>query len=156
MTFLRLLTVFLLSLVVYAQDDKSCAANSTEGGADCLDSEKLCSFWSQRGECEKNPEYMMQHCPKSCNACKNTGYVDEPKQVPNDDDDFGVKQASDNAYGAQIEKALDDMKIYFRELRTNPQTDDKTMELLEHCKNQHENCAYWKILGECDNVSIEL
>ena len=30
------------------------------------DSDENCGFWAENGECEKNPNYMIQNCAKSC------------------------------------------------------------------------------------------
>lgn len=35
----------------------------------CKDLNQYCSYWQSQGECEKNPAYMNQNCPTSCNAC---------------------------------------------------------------------------------------
>lgn len=48
-----------------------------------LDYNRLCQFWSDLGECEKNPFWMRPHCPKSCGSCGETlGDVFAPKDKP--------------------------------------------------------------------------
>ena len=32
-----------------------------------------CPEWSRDGECQKNPDFMLKHCRKSCKVCKGTG-----------------------------------------------------------------------------------
>eukprot|EP00040_Diaphanoeca_grandis_P001787 m.19555 g.19555 ORF g.19555 m.19555 type:complete len:389 (-) comp12515_c0_seq1:262-1428(-) len=39
---------------------------------DCEDKNDNCSWWKEIGECEKNPGYLLQNCPKSCNFCRAT------------------------------------------------------------------------------------
>ena len=45
------------------------------GGSTCLDSSEACKVWASRGECVKNPEYMlggiasMGMCREACGAC---------------------------------------------------------------------------------------
>lgn len=42
------------------------------GGLDvCEDDQKECGPWAKQGECENNPAYLHQHCPKSCNMCRS-------------------------------------------------------------------------------------
>jgi len=35
----------------------------------CKDNSNNCPYWSQIGECRKNPAYMLQYCKKSCRQC---------------------------------------------------------------------------------------
>merc|ERR1719427_1445714 len=35
----------------------------------CVDDNKHCPDWSKSGECEKNPDYMLVNCRKSCKVC---------------------------------------------------------------------------------------
>lgn len=39
------------------------------GGGQCMDNHQLCGYWSKRGECSKNPNWMLVNCQKSCNQC---------------------------------------------------------------------------------------
>ncbi len=38
----------------------------------CRDANENCAFWSNDGECEINPVYMLDFCRLSCNACQVT------------------------------------------------------------------------------------
>ncbi|XP_035204705.1 zinc metalloproteinase nas-13-like [Stegodyphus dumicola] len=38
----------------------------------CVDSNSQCRGWAERGECEKNPTWMLTNCRKSCNQCRRT------------------------------------------------------------------------------------
>jgi len=38
----------------------------------CEDKNENCTWWAEIGECEKNPGYLLQNCPKSCNYCRAT------------------------------------------------------------------------------------
>ncbi|XP_031563373.1 zinc metalloproteinase nas-15-like [Actinia tenebrosa] len=42
---------------------------STGGNNDCVDNDKNCAYWASKGECEKNPTYMLKECKKSCKKC---------------------------------------------------------------------------------------
>merc|ERR1712142_1119617 len=35
----------------------------------CEDNHNRCAEWAARGECEKNPNYMLRNCKKSCKVC---------------------------------------------------------------------------------------
>ena len=41
----------------------------------CVDTNNMCFFWSQSGECEKNPNYMHVNCALSCGKCTATQSV---------------------------------------------------------------------------------
>merc|ERR1739844_727520 len=45
--------------------------SEAEAGEDvpCVDNSKHCPVWSKTGECEKNPDYMLVNCRKSCKVC---------------------------------------------------------------------------------------
>ncbi|XP_074654673.1 von Willebrand factor A domain-containing protein 2-like [Tubulanus polymorphus] len=40
-------------------------------GDECGDGHKSCAGWAKRGECRKNPKYMLMKCKKSCGLCKS-------------------------------------------------------------------------------------
>lgn len=53
---------------------ESAAAAGGDGGASsaagpCRDLQSDCAGWAQRGECSKNPKYMLSSCRKSCGVC---------------------------------------------------------------------------------------
>ena len=35
----------------------------------CADNNNNCNYWSNVGECSRNPGYMLHHCKKSCGLC---------------------------------------------------------------------------------------
>lgn len=39
------------------------------GGGSCADNDRNCNYWARRGECNKNPNYMLVNCKKSCGKC---------------------------------------------------------------------------------------
>jgi len=39
------------------------------GNGECNDVHSNCPLWALRGECSKNPKYMLSHCKSSCGAC---------------------------------------------------------------------------------------
>ncbi|KAK7090224.1 uncharacterized protein [Littorina saxatilis] len=48
------------------------ASTSTTTASNCTDRSRHCSWWSSRGECEKNPRYMRSNCKLSCGRCAST------------------------------------------------------------------------------------
>ena len=34
------------------------------------DSHELCEEWAGGGECERNPDFMLDRCPRSCHVCE--------------------------------------------------------------------------------------
>eukprot|EP00545_Synedropsis_sp_CCMP1620_P005313 CAMPEP_0119004118 /NCGR_PEP_ID=MMETSP1176-20130426/962_1 /TAXON_ID=265551 /ORGANISM="Synedropsis recta cf, Strain CCMP1620" /LENGTH=445 /DNA_ID=CAMNT_0006955793 /DNA_START=11 /DNA_END=1348 /DNA_ORIENTATION=+ len=148
--------VLLLVTLVYADDyygddyeDQSCAADGTCGSG-CEDKEKNCEFWAEQGECQNNAVYMKATCPKSCDLCGKGQPSLGLDDIEPADDEFGVAQVYDTGRIQDIEKATLDMKAYFRKLREDPETTTKMLEILDNCKNKHESCAFWKVIGECE------
>lgn len=39
---------------------------------DCNDINQNCEIWSQKGECQRNKQFMSIECKSSCNLCKET------------------------------------------------------------------------------------
>jgi hypothetical protein len=94
-------------------------------------------------------------------ACSNErivpGGTEEPEVIDHDnledEDAYGVLQVRDPQYQEEIKQAILDMRVYFQNLRSNPNTASSMHTLLDNCKNEHEHCAFWKVIGECEKVS---
>ena len=126
-------------LFVRAQDEQTCGvANSTLRD----DNDEPCPFWADNHACV---------CAKSLSA---PGGIEEPEGEAEkvDEDDYGVAQIRDATHKDEIEQTMSAMKAYFKEWRSNPNRTESMQELLENCKNKHEHCAFWKVLGECEKV----
>ena len=109
----------------------------------CEDVSDECKSWAKEGLCRDNQEFMFKVCPKACHACGD-GYEDQY--------DYGVAQAIAEAHVAEIAQAMDDMKAYFLAKREDPKTTKNLHKVLDNCKNEHESCAFWKVIGECEKV----
>lgn len=44
----------------------------------CRDTHELCRFWSTRGECDNNPQWMRPNCAISCGLCTTV----QPTVIP--------------------------------------------------------------------------
>uniref|UniRef100_A0A915D283 ShKT domain-containing protein n=1 Tax=Ditylenchus dipsaci TaxID=166011 RepID=A0A915D283_9BILA len=44
-------------------------STSTTQKQTCFNYHRLCQFWTELGECEKNPFWMRPHCQKACQSC---------------------------------------------------------------------------------------
>jgi len=89
------IVVFLLILInwVSAKSDEVCedgvCVNVPRGASvdgkpreaekDCKDRREACKGYASRGECEKNPGWMIVFCPESCNECCNGCELRNPK-----------------------------------------------------------------------------
>lgn len=58
-----------------SSSSKSSSSGDGRGsdGAACRDLQADCAGWAQRGECAKNPKYMLSSCKKSCGICGGGG-----------------------------------------------------------------------------------
>ena len=143
MTFQHLQAVFvgLLVLLVRAQDEQ------IFGAGNCTlrdDNDEPCPFWADNHACV---------CAKSLSApggIEELAGGTEAEEV--DEDDYGVAQMRDATHKDEIEQTMSAMKAYFKEWRSNPNRTESMQELLDNCKNKHEHCAFWKVLGECEKV----
>jgi len=43
---------------------------------DCVDNHEDCEYWAGIGECDKNPDYMLINCKKSCEVCRGESIKD--------------------------------------------------------------------------------
>lgn len=138
---------------------------------ECEDLEHNCGPMVEDGQCEKNPMHMHQFCALSCNACGGNfpeQFADEDEDEIGDmheeddfdedvdgkeQDEYGVVQVlEDDQHTKAILQAIEDMRVYFREARTDPATNSSMHTILDNCKNRHELCAFWKVVGECELV----
>jgi hypothetical protein len=53
-----------------SDDDDDDDLDSGDDVEDCFDDLPECKAWANKGECNKNPAYMLEGCRKSCHVCK--------------------------------------------------------------------------------------
>ena len=98
----------------------------------CDDEDKRCSEWAGKGECQKNPQYMLVKCRKSCSSCITLHHGDEP-QI---------------AYDETRSKVL--RRLYETQAYLHYQA-DRNIDTLQRCINKHSECTHWWSIGECKN-----
>jgi hypothetical protein len=50
-------------------DDTFRGGGGDDDEEECRDTNDMCCGWAHDGECEKNPSFMLQSCPRSCDTC---------------------------------------------------------------------------------------
>jgi hypothetical protein len=71
-----------------------------------------------------------------------------PKTYEGIGTDLGEPQHMDATYSKEIYQRIEDARVYVeREVRNN----EKLSSILHLCKNMHSSCAFWSVIGECDN-----
>ncbi|KIH65870.1 shTK domain protein [Ancylostoma duodenale] len=61
--------------VVTSQQSSNCG-KGTE--SNCCDKHPSCADWAGRGECKKNPKWMLPNCQLSCRNCKTDSDPNKP------------------------------------------------------------------------------
>lgn len=119
-------------------------------GDSCLDYDERCEGWANDGECETNEPFMRRDCAYSCAICTDDWEEEDLTKTEeyNRGSDLGYIQSVKYADGTlpsdiywMITKARSYMKYVVPE-QFGPN-------MLEWCTNEHEECAYWALLGEC-------
>ena len=115
----------------------------------CTDSHEKCEYWASQGECENNPVYMKKNCQKSCESCFSE--YDDIRPIydkSNRGADLGVAQErqnfEDGTQKADIDWIISKTRNYMLFVKIGE-------ERRKACRNQHEKCAYWALLGQCDS-----
>jgi len=148
--------------------------------AKCVDNHELCDFWATHGECEANPNYMLQNCQKSCNSCQHAQHASsssssfsssskkkkssittikdmiQAKEQESDDilsqiSNYGVAQT---AQGQDEEKTLFIIRKSLNYMKNYVHAPTPTHRMpqyvLDTCTNNEKLCSYWAALGECE------
>ena len=119
-------------------------ASAGSGAAACGDAQVECKQWAAAGECEANPGFMLESCPRSCGRCE------------------GIKKV------ARYRGCEDEPSYNCTEREKRGECDSDKGEMLSHCpsscgacrfhqlvrealdcEDRHENCGRWSWTGEC-------
>ena len=103
---------------------------------DCTDTHTECASWAQRGECRKNPGFMLSNCRQSCHACI--------------DGHAGSTQVAPVTHLVRpVMERLGQTVLYLQNLRETQQQKSK------QCVNHEPLCTYWAVIGQCE-ISDEI
>jgi len=143
----------------FTQDDVNfVAATNPIDETNCLNEHELCDFWASKGECENNPNYMLQGCRKACNNCAGSrvpsnaeAQLNEKDRILKEVERFGVKQNVDGTKSPEtmlvVRQTVDYMRNYIH--AENP-THKLGVDIIKACTNNDKLCAFWAAIGECE------
>jgi prolyl 4-hydroxylase len=103
----------------------------------CVDEHEECQNWSEHGECDKNPGYMLFNCKRSCKVCPII-----------DDNDFGKPQEIPQGENFdKVREVIIKSTEYMRRIRK----DEVYHEVRQMCLNQHAGCSQWAVGSGCED-----
>lgn len=71
-----------------------------------------------------------------------------PKTYEGIGSDLGEPQHMDATYSKEIYQRIEDARVYVEQ---EIKHDQKLSGIAHLCKNNHSSCAFWSVIGECDN-----
>ncbi|XP_077982474.1 uncharacterized protein LOC144437416 [Glandiceps talaboti] len=104
------------------------------GQIECIDKNESCKGWANIGECEKNPDYMLPNCAKSCKPECDT------------DDECIDSHDSCATWAEQGECEKNKLWMLPNCKRSCTQCDE--------CVDSHDSCATWAEQGECEKNKV--
>lgn len=133
---------------------KSCGVCQEEEAiiddADCKNTHENCEFWASKGECVNNPTYMLVGCAKACNACGKKPSA-ERKALSSEALDattaFGELQRAEGAQAEETLEMVEKSVVYMK----SDQVTSLSARIRDNCQNRNELCAFWAVIGECEN-----
>jgi len=112
----------------------------TGTGGSCSDSNANCAGWAQQGECDKNPNYMLTNCCKSCKGgAVTTTTVPPTTTTPTPTSCTGADRNKNCEYWAGV-----------GECKKNPDymlqncCESCSGGTTSNCANKNDNCDGWK------------
>jgi len=115
--------------------------NDDDDDDECIDENEHCKDWSEHGECENNPDFMLHSCRRSCNVC-NLEFADIT--------DFGERQLipSHPTRRASVQEVISKSVSYMQQ---HVLIDPKYNSVRKECRNNEENCSQWALGTGCDD-----
>jgi len=111
----------------------TCSAPPEPLRISCIDTNTQCPGWARRGECSKNPQFMLLECRQSCSSCLDWWH-DEYIQVSPDG----------SSRDKLLRKLIETQEYQHRQA-------ERKVDSLKTCFNRHEMCTHWSLHGECDS-----
>jgi len=108
-----------------------------DGGEDCTDDYKDCKKWSEGGECENNPGFMLNSCRRSCDVC----------EYELDANDFGEPQLIPTHLATPVNEVISKSIKYMQHINVDPNYDSVRSE----CRNNEEHCSEWALDTGCED-----
>jgi len=129
--------------------DSLSASNTSQEAESCTDHHENCSGWANRGECEKNPKYMLANCKKSCGTCrpKPNDQSDEISMMLEQTAKFGPIQTAE---GDRAKQTLDNVKSMLEYMEKSDDYLSLPSKIKENCRNNKNLCSFWAAIGECE------
>lgn len=93
----------------------------------CEDLNRYCYSWSRRGECRRNPDYMLTYCQRSCGVCPSSSGNTEGSGS-------GTGSGSGGSSGSN----------------NGTSTSSSTTPASSTCEDKEKHCGYWANHGECE------
>uniref|UniRef100_A0A0M3IIZ8 ShKT domain-containing protein n=1 Tax=Ascaris lumbricoides TaxID=6252 RepID=A0A0M3IIZ8_ASCLU len=98
---------------------------------ECSDRHRMCEFWADEGECDKNSLWMFENCRNSCAQCDHKrNEICPPSPISGEKKiNFPLRR-----------KIISETKMWCVEL--------------SECSDRHRMCEFWADEGECDKNSL--
>jgi len=141
---------------------------------ECTNKHENCDFWAKEDECNQNPAFMLHNCEKACGVCnlsqnrvqqevkrrykklhpnenneqqKEEKEEEEEKEPDATETPYGVSQSIVGERGAEVRTIVNNVTNYMDKIVF---VDPKYHKVKNDCKNRHELCAFWSLIGECE------
>ncbi|GAB1610736.1 zinc metalloproteinase nas-14-like isoform X2 [Argonauta hians] len=120
------------------QPIKLCSGGGGGGKKDCVDSHQSCPTWASKGECTKNPDYMLVNCKKSCKKCDGGG------GGGGKDKECVDKNTNCQSWSDQGECTKNPAYMLI-----NCKKSCNSCTKVSNCVDKNKHCASWAKSGEC-------